>query len=68
MHRHSPQHVLPVCTNKDDLEFLACLLDLPVGFHQDPGEASAGWTLEDTSGILQPHAVPSPSQFPATCP
>lgn len=43
---------LPVCANEDDLKFLACLLDLPVGLHQDPGEASAGGALKDKIGIL----------------
>ena len=43
---------LPVCANKDDLKLLACLLDLPVGFHQDPGEASAGGALKDKIGTL----------------
>lgn len=55
-HSHTPQLALPVRTNKDDLKFLACLLDLPVGFHQDPGEASAGWALQEERGILQPDA------------
>lgn len=59
---------LPVCTNKDDLKFLACLLDLPVRFHQDSGEASAGWALKDKSGILQRDDVAaSRSPFPTTC-
>lgn len=53
---HLPQLMLPVRTNKDDLKFLACLLDLPVGFHQHPGEASAGWALQEERGILQPDA------------
>lgn len=60
-HGHFPQHALPVRTNKDDLKFLACLLDLPVGFHQDPGEASAGWTLKEESEILRFDPVPSSS-------
>lgn len=43
------RHASPVCANEDDLKFLACLLDLPVGFHQHPGEASAGWALKEKS-------------------
>lgn len=62
-----PQHTLPVRTNKDDLKLLACLLDLPVGFHQDPGEAAAGWTLKDKSGNLPRDTILSPSHSPAIC-
>lgn len=42
-------YTVPVCANEDDLKLLACLLDLPVGFHQHSGEASAGWALKDKS-------------------
>lgn len=40
---------LPVCTNEEYLKLLSCLLDFPVGLHQDPCEASARRALQNTT-------------------
>lgn len=57
--------LLPVRTDKDDLKLLACFLDLPVGFHQDPCETPAGWTLKDNARtLLWDTLSPSPSCSP----
>lgn len=56
--RSSVRLASPVCTHKDDLKLLACLLDLAVGFHQDSSEASARGTLKNKSGTLQRGATP----------